>query len=122
MNNTINTTTKLKTGLPDPFAKVKEAASWTIGLFTGSDIGVLLTIFGAFIIIGIGTSISFEVILPNVRTQFANNIVAVIGALIFMYIIFQFSDKKGSIMGTPIDISLILYILIIGGVVLAFSG
>ena len=117
-----NTTTKLKTGLPDPFAKVKDAAKWTVGLFTGSDIGLLLTIFGAFIIIGIGATIGFEVILPNVRTQFANNIVAVIGALIFMYIIFQFSDKKGSIMGTPIDISLILYILIIGGVVLAFSG
>lgn len=122
MNNKINTTTKLKTGLPDPFAKVKEAASWTVGIFTGSDIGVLLTIFGAFIIIGVGVTIGFEVILPNVRTQFANNIIAVIGALIFMYIIFQFSDKKGTIMGTPVDISLILYILIIGGVVIAFSG
>jgi len=117
-----NTTTKINTGLPDPFAKVKEAAKWTVGLFTGSDIGVLLTIFGVFIIIGIGATIGFEVILPNVRTQFANNIVAVIGALIFMYIIFQFSDKKGTVMGTPIDLSLILYILIIGGVVLAFSG
>lgn len=117
-----NTTTKINTGLPDPFAPIKNAAKWTVGLFTGSDIGVLLTIFGAFIIIGIGATIGFEVILPNVRTQFANNIVAVIGALIFMYIIFQFSDKKGTVMGTPIDISLILYILIIGGVVLAFSG
>lgn len=117
-----NTTTKLNTGLSDPFAPIKNAAKWSIGLFTGSDIGILLLIFSVFIIIGICGTIGFEVILPNIRTQFANNIVAVIGALIFIYIIFQFGDKKSTIMGTPIDLSLLLYILIIGGVVLAFSG
>lgn len=118
----MNNNTKANITLPDPFAPIKNATKWTVGLFTGSDIGLLLTIVGLFVIIGIIGTIGFEVILPNVRTQFANNIVAVIGGLMFMYIIFQFSGKKATVMGTPFDLSLLLYILVIAGVVLAFSG
>jgi hypothetical protein len=118
----MNNTTKLKPVLPDPFAPIKNATKWTVGLFTGSDIGLLLTIVGVFVIIGIGSTIGFEVILPNVRTQFANNVVAIIGGLAFMFIILQFAGQSVTIFGTEIDFGLVFYILILGGVVLAFSG
>lgn len=118
----MNNTTKLKPVLPDPFAPIKNATKWTVGLFTGSDIGLLLTIVGVFVIIGVGGTIGFEVILPNIRTQFANNVVAVIGGLAFMFIILQMAGKSFTIFGTEIDFGMVLYLFIIGGVVLLFSG
>ncbi len=107
---------------PDPVGKIKNGARSVLGFFTGSDIGFILSIIGLFIIFGIGISISYDVLLPNIRTQFTNNITALIGSIIIIFIIYQFTDKKGDLLGFQIDIGLLLYVIIIICVMIMFIG
>jgi hypothetical protein len=112
----------INNNIPDPLAGIKNTSSSIINTLFGSDTAVLITLIGLFVIVGIAGTIGFEVILPGVRTQFANNVVALIAGLGFMFLILQFAGTSISFQGIPIDVGMLLYIIIIGGVVIAFSG
>ena len=108
--------------IPDPLAGVKNAGSSVLSAFFGSDLAIFITIIGIFVVISLGGLIGFEVILPNIRSQFANNVVAIIAGLAFMLLILRFAGAEVSLFDTPVDLGMLLYIIIIGGLVLAFSG
>ena len=108
--------------IPDPLAGIKNASNSVFSAFFGSDLAIFITIIGIFAIISLGGLIGFEVILPNIRSQFANNVVAIIAGVAFMLLILRFAGSEVSLFDTPIDLGMLLYIIIIGGVVLAFSG
>lgn len=108
--------------VPDPLANIKKAKDSIFGFFFGSDLAVFITIIGIFVIISLGGLIGFEYVLPNIRTQFANNTVAIIAGIAFMILILKFAGSKVNLLDTPVDLGMLLYIVIIGGVVIAFSG
>ena len=108
--------------LPNPFGYVKTGTTSILNFFTGSDMSVVLTIFMAFVIFGIGGVVMYEIILPNIKTQTANNVVAMIGGILLLYIIFQFAGKEGSLFGTKFDMGLLMYILVVVGLIIVFAG
>jgi hypothetical protein len=89
--------------------------------FLGSDIGLLLTIIIVFIIISFGGILAFENI-GLIRYNFVNNSIGIIGALVFIYIIFKFTGFKVKIINANVDLGYILYVLIILGLFIIFSG
>lgn len=91
-------------------------------IFFSGDISFIITIVLFFTIISIGSIFMFEVILPNVRTQFTNNIFGAILSILFIIIIFKFMDAKISILGKDFDFGLIFYIAIIFGLLILFSN
>jgi hypothetical protein len=108
--------------LPDPLSGIKNTGSSLLDFFFGSDIAFILSLCAILIVFGIGLTVGFEVVLPNIRTQFANNIIAVIGSIIFIIIILRFAKSDTTVSGLPINMGMIIYILAIGFLVIAFSG
>ena len=90
--------------------------------FFGSDFSVAFTIIFGLIIISITSIILFEKGIPNIRTQFSNNIIGIVGSLLFIYAIFKYMGSTTKIMDTELDTGLILYIIIIFLIIVLFSG
>jgi hypothetical protein len=90
--------------------------------FFGSDMSVLFTIFGLFLIIGIGGTIGFEVVLPNLRGQLLNNFAGFVVSIGFIWLLFRFKNDNMMILGRSFNMAFILYILLLGSIIFLFSG
>lgn len=109
--------------LEDPVTKFNNKLKKNINsIFFSGDISLLITIFLFFTVISVGGVFMFEVGLDNMRTQFINNIVAVVASIGFIILIFKFMDSKINILGKEFDTGLVLYIFIGFGLLLLFSG
>ena len=86
-----------------------------------SDIGFLILIISIFIIISIGSIFTFEN-LDLIRYKFVNNTIGIIGSIVLIFIIYQYTGKNAQIMNNNIDIGYIMYVIIILGLFLLFSG
>ena len=109
--------------LEDPVEKLSTKLKNNINsIFISGDISLLITIVLFFTVISIGGVFMFEVGLDNVRTQFMNDIIAVISSIIFIILIFKFMDANITILGNEFEIGLLLYIGIGFGLLLLFSN
>lgn len=107
---------------PNPLKFIDDIKNSINNFFFGSDIAVLFTIFGLFLAIGIGGTIGFEVVLPNLRGQLVNNVFGLGLAAIFIWLLLRFKNDNILILGRSFNVSFILYIFILGGIVFLFSG
>ena len=90
--------------------------------FFASDSMLLFTIILFFLTIGIGGTFLFEHGLDNyLKSQYMNNILGAITAIVFLFIIYKFMDSKTTILGKSIDTGFIVYFLIIVFVIVIFS-
>lgn len=107
---------------PNPLKFMDDIKDSVNQFFFGSDMSVLFTIFGAFLIIGIGGTIGFEVILPNLRGQLLNNVGGFIVSVGFIWLLFKFKDDNMIILGRSFNLAFIMYILLLGAIIFLFSG
>lgn len=122
---TSNSTTKkvnFNNIAPNPSKGISSVKDSLTSFFFGSDIMVAFTILFGLTAIAIGSVILFEKILPDMRTQFSNNIIAALAAIGFVFVILRFMGSETNILGTSFDTGMILYILIIGLLVVICSG
>ncbi len=107
---------------PNPFKFIDDIKSGINNLFFGSDIALLLTMFGLFLAIGIGGTIGFEVVLPNLRGQLFNNIFGVLVAGLFIWLLFKMKNDNIMVLGRSFNKAFILYLFILAGIIFIFSG
>lgn len=107
---------------PNPNKVVSSVSNSLTGFFFGSDIAVVLTIIVGFTAIALVSVTLFEQVIPNVRTQFSSNIVAAVGAVGFIFVIFRFIGAEINIFGKSFDIGMILYVFSIFLLLLLCSG
>lgn len=107
---------------PNPLKFMDDIRDSINRFFFGSDMSVLFTIFGAFLLIGIGGTIGFEVILPNLRGQLLNNVAGFIVSFMFIWLLFRFKNDNMMILGRSFNKAFILYILLLGAIIFLFSG
>ena len=90
--------------------------------FFASDSMLLFTIILFFLTIGIGGTFLFEHGLDNyLKSQYMNNILGAITAIVFLFIIYKFMDSKTTILGKTIDTGFTVYFIIIVFVLVIFS-
>jgi hypothetical protein len=107
---------------PNPLKFMDDIKDSINQFFFGSDMSVLFTIFGLFLVIGIGGTIGFEVILPNLRGQLLNNVGGFIVSVGFIWLLFKFKNDNMIILGRSFNLAFILYILLLGSIIFLFSG
>ena len=107
---------------PNPNKVVSSVSNSLTGFFFGSDIAVVLTIIVGFTAIALVSVTLFEQVIPNIRTQFSSNIVAAVGAVGFIFVIFRFMGAKIDILGKSFDIGMILYIFSVFLLLVLCSG
>lgn len=78
--------------------------------------------FVGLIVACVGGAIYFEANVPIYRNQFVSPLLAVLFAGGFVYYIYTLSDKKIELFGKEIDLSVVVYILILALVFYVFSG
>jgi hypothetical protein len=107
---------------PNPLKFMDDIKDSINQFFFGSDMSVLFTIFGLFLVIGIGGTIGFEVVLPNLRGQLLNNFAGFIVSIGFIWLLFRFKDNNIIILGRSFNMAFIMYILLLGAIIFLFSG
>jgi hypothetical protein len=107
---------------PNPMKFMDDIKDSINQFFFGSDMSVLFTIFGLFLIIGIGGTIGFEVVLPNLRGQLLNNFAGFVVSIGFIWLLFRFKNDNMMILGRSFNMAFILYILLLGSIIFLFSG
>lgn len=117
-----NTQDNINSISPNPMKFMDDIKESINKFFFGSDISVLFTIFGTFLIIGIGGTIGFEVVLPNLRGQLLNNLIGFIVSVGFIWLLFRFKNNNIIILGRSFNMAFIMYILVLGAIIFLFSG
>lgn len=117
-----NMDTNLNSITPNPLKFMDDIKDSINKFFFGSDMSVLFTIFGAFLLIGIGGTIGFEVVLPNLRGQLLNNVAGFVVSVGFIWLLFRFKNDNMIILGRSFNMAFIMYILLLGAIIFLFSG
>lgn len=107
---------------PNPNKAISSVSNSLMNFFFGSDIAVVLTIIVGFILIALISVTLFEQVIPNVRTNFSSNIMAAIGAVGFIFVIFRYMGAKMDILGKSFDVGMILYVFSIFLLLILCSG
>ena len=115
-------TTSFNNIAPNPSKTVSSVKDSLIAFFFGSDIAVALTIIVGLTAIAIGSIALFENAIPNMRTQFSNNMVASLGAVLFIFVVLRFMGETTVILGKEFDTGMILYVLSVILLVFICSG
>ena len=107
---------------PNPNKTVSSVSNSLKDFFFGSDIAVILTIIVGITALALVSVTLFEQVIPNVRTQFSSNIVAAVGAVGFIFVIFRFMGSTTNILGKSFDTGMILYVISIFLLLVICSG
>lgn len=89
--------------------------------FLGTDIGFLLT----FALIGTFITLGFILSYENadmIQYSFSNNIVAVVGALVALYLLFHYMGEITSLFEIKVDIGYLIYVFILCVLIFVFSS
>lgn len=124
-----NNTSHNKLKLTSPIDNFKSNINNFLNTYIfNSDYGILLTIILSLLFISLFSVISYENI-NLIRYSFVNNGIAIILSIICIYLIFKnmgkktkVGDEKISILGVDLEVGYILYVLIIAGLFIMFSG
>lgn len=87
----------------------------------GSDLGLVLTILVVLVGIAFMSIISFDN-LGLIRNRYVNNTISIVFSLIFIWLIFKFMGNTVKFMEVDIDIGFVVYVILIIGLLIVFSG
>lgn len=107
---------------PNPNKAISSVSNSLQDFFFGSDIAVGLTIIVGLTTLSLVSVTLFEQVIPNARTQFSSNIMAAVGAVGFIFVIFRFMGSTIDILGKSFDIGMILYVFSIFLLLVLCSG
>ena len=116
-----------------PKANTKPKSKGPIGAYTdkikgfinntlfSSDLGLVLTILVVLVGISFISIISYDN-LGLIRTKFVNSTISIVFSIIFIWLIFKFMGTGFKFMEINVDLGYVIYVVLIIGLMIVFSG
>jgi hypothetical protein len=86
-----------------------------------SDLGLVLTILVVLVGISFISIISFDN-LGLIRSKFVNSTISIVFSIIFIWLIFKFMGTSFKFMEVNVDLGYVIYVVLIIGLMIVFSG
>jgi uncharacterized BrkB/YihY/UPF0761 family membrane protein len=87
----------------------------------GSDIGLVLTILVVLVGISFTAIISFDNV-GLIRDQYVNSTISIVLSIVFIWLVFKFMGNTVKLMEVDVDLGYVVYVILILGLLIAFSG